>query len=257
VVVYGTASGLMQDETYTNNAGEFVLRLPKPAEYYIVATKDTLSSRYDLGYQPGMAIPPIDIITSGPRASIAEKLAAIPGIQSILGFLFGLLSGPLVAVWKQRYDNRRLFKVLLGKLGVLCGQLSEKRAEISELNALQKPLPPNDPRTELKRKFQPLHHSVASLVDQLERVKPDDAVVYAWRREQGYDNLLAFEEATSNLKDMINGQPPLPENWDDLLVQMDDLQNAIAGLAVPTARWNCSLSAIFRCVTKPFVKSPS
>ena len=223
VVVYDATSGLMQDQTYTTQAGEFVLRLPKPGEYYIVATKDALSGRRSLRYQTGAEIPPIDILSTRGHRSIAEQLLSNPRIQSVLGFAAGLLSGILGAILKQWYDNHSLFRVQIGQIRILCGHLSEKRNEISNLNTQQKGLPANDPREELKKRFAPLHRSVCGLVSQLELRRPDAAVVYAERGRQGYSDLLVFQEALSNLKDMITVETPLPEQWDSLLDLIDRL----------------------------------
>jgi hypothetical protein len=110
IALYKGDDNLLVDSTYTRNDGAFTLKAP-PAKgkYYIIATKDSYSQKFDFDYDPEAVPPPLMIQHHQPKSWLGTVLGWLwDRVVAFGGLLFGFAVGLLFKMYEDRKKARQI-----------------------------------------------------------------------------------------------------------------------------------------------------
>jgi hypothetical protein len=193
VALYRGGEDTLIEFTYTTNSGQFVLpAIPAAGKLYLVATRDALTRRQDLDYDPGKGQRNIAIVLR----NSATAWGAVWQVASKLGFIGSAFIGIFLGLIGKAFTDLLLFRVRLGYLRVLQNGIEIEHQTLLT-TAKKMPSPPPVSR---EISYNASMRSVKALARDLEARMPDAFAVFQIRQETEMESYFSLRKKVAEIR---------------------------------------------------------
>ena len=206
IALYSADNNLFIDSTYTRNDGAFVLKGPATkGKYYVVATKDQFSHKFEFDYDPQAAPPNLMIQHHQPENKFVKILGYVwerfdDVIKLLIGFLFGLL-------FKWYEDRKKAGQVITREIKTIqdsSGEIVNQYEELKKIGNAYGSSGETEVQAQKRLEFTTLATQIGTQAELLLKAFNDNTslkeALYTKRKLAGRNDYAAFKTAVTEVK---------------------------------------------------------
>ncbi len=212
IALYSADDNFLVDYSYSLNNGQFTLKAPNmKGKYYIVATKDQITQRKDIDYDPQNPPKSITIQYKDSENDLAKKVTYFWNkVDYLVTTLIGLSLGILIKWFEYRNKMKKAFTIYISQIKCLTDEIlsySINLREVAEAYGLSEG--GSQIRDEKYQEFQRIRDKIKGRIKELEDIKIDLEVIYTIYKGSGLKYYNSFKNTIKDIKIVIGLEPNL------------------------------------------------